>query len=280
MVLWRGLRTAIVTGGAGFIGSAVTSELLRRGLMVLVVGGSADPITAERLAPLMTDTLDVIVHCAGTSSVGAAIANPVREHERTVPPFARLCAAARERAPNARVVLISSAAVYGNAAIVPTPEAAPLAPLSPYGRDKQACEAIAQQYGASIVRLFSVYGAGLRKQLLWDACNKVGAPVFAGTGDEQRDWLHISDAVELILIAAKRPMIVNGGTGGGVRVRDVLALLYKELGGGVTPSFTGETRAGDPQRYIADITLARSLGWAPKMSLARGIADYVAWFRS
>lgn len=135
-----------------------------------------------------------------------------------------------------------------------------------------------------VVRLFSVYGPGLRKQLLWDACTKArtGEPTFGGTGDEERDWLHIDDAVSLILAAAEHATsdvpIINGGSGRGVRVSDVVGGICRELGAPL-PRFSGEARPGDPVRYIANIDKARSIGWTPKIDLARGIAQYVAWFR-
>jgi UDP-glucose 4-epimerase len=269
------MRTALVTGGAGFIGTAVVAALARAGHRVTVAGTSSitDPLTADTV----TADTELVIHCAGSSSVAASLADPAREHAKTVVPFAALL----ERvAPQTRIVLVSSAAVYGATTIVPTPETAPLAPLSPYGEDKRACEELCRGHNATIVRLFSVYGPGLRKQLLWDACRKAkaGTPTFAGTGDEERDWLHVEDAAALIVRATESIGVFNGGAGVGVRVRDVVGPICRAFG--VEPTFSGESRAGDPPRYVADITRARSLGWAPKVELERGIADYVAWFRA
>jgi UDP-glucose 4-epimerase len=281
---------ALVTGGAGFLGTAVVEELERGGYHVAIAGRSAitDPLHA-RLDALGPDT-DLVVHCAGSSSVAASVADPAREHAKTVPPLAALLAEIRARATRARVVLLSSAAVYGAATQVPTPETAALAPLSPYGEDKRACEELCLAHAraghaAAIVRLFSVYGPGLRKQLLWDACRKAraGVPTFAGTGDEERDWLHVRDAAALIVRVAAEASpaapVFNGGAGTGVRVRDLVELVGRELGAPAA-HFTGEVRAGDPRRYIADITRARSLGWEPRIALAQGIAEYVRWFRA
>lgn len=288
MVLSPRMARVVVTGGAGFVGSAVVDELCRAGDHVTVagLGTTNDPLNARRLAEVITSSVDLIVHSAGSASVSASVTNPAGEHAKTVPVFAALLERVRSHAPNARVVLISSAAVYGNTSLVPTPETAAPAPVSPYGEDKQACEELCRAHGraTAIVRLFSVYGAGLRKQLLWDACRKAtaGAPMFAGSGDEERDWLHVSDAATLIVRVAAHTAsdapVINGGAGLGVKVRDVVGQICRELG--TEPLFTGEARAGDPSRYVADIARARALGWQPRIELVRGISDYITWFRA
>jgi UDP-glucose 4-epimerase len=289
MVVSVGMRTALVTGGAGFLGTAVTEALAADGYAVTVLGRSSrtDPVTRATIVAALEQVPELVVHCAGSSSVALSVRDPEGERAKTVPPFAELLAQLRAHAPAARLVLLSSAAVYGNAATVPTPETSPIAPLSPYGEDKVACEQLLRAHGgaAAIVRLFSVYGPGLRKQLLWDACQKAsaGVPRFAGTGDEERDWLHVRDAAALIVAAGRAASsdvpIVNGGTGRGTSVREVVGHVCRELGAPAA-EFSGEVRAGDPARYVADITRARSLGWAPRIDIARGIAEYVAWFRS
>jgi UDP-glucose 4-epimerase len=283
------MKTALVTGGAGFIGAAVVRAL--GGYAVTIAGTSSisDPLTATRIAALEPN-IDLLVHCAGGSSVGASLADPSADYEKTVPPFMRLLEYVKTRARRARVVLLSSAAVYGNAVEIPTSETSTIAPVSPYGVHKRMCEelclssACIDGVSSTILRLFSVYGAGLRKQLLWDACRKAraGDVTFAGTGDEERDWLHVDDAAALIVAAAGQASpdvpIYNGASGVGIRVRDVVEQICRELGADA-PRFSGKTRAGDPQRYVADITRARALGWAPQIQIERGVSQFVAWFR-
>ena len=113
----------------------------------------------------------------------------------------------------------------------------PLAPLSPYGLHKCLAEDLCRFYAAywklpiAVIRFFSLYGEGLRKQLLWDACKKLhgDAFIFEGTGNEERDWLHVEDAVRLIALAGEHASslcpIVNGGSGAARSVRSVLEAL-------------------------------------------------------
>jgi UDP-glucose 4-epimerase len=136
------------------------------------------------------------------------------------------------------------------------------------------------------VRLFSVYGAGLRKQLLWDACNKLsrGERHFYGTGAELRDWVHVTDAATVLVAAIDQAStqcpVVNGGTGRAESTRRILTALFDALGSSVAPTFTGEPKAGDPVSLVADPARAFMLHWKPRVSWEQGIAEYAMWFRS
>ena len=153
---------------------------------------------------------DVIVHCAGSGSVGFSMTHPYQDFQRTVATTLAVLEYARLYAPRARVAYPSSAGVYGEVQKLPIAETDPLSPASPYGVHKrfaeELCASYAQHFGiaVAVVRLFSVYGAGLRKQLLWDASQKImrGENRFFGTGEEIRDWLHVEDAASLLIAAA------------------------------------------------------------------------------
>ncbi|MCU1281518.1 MAG: putative nucleoside-diphosphate-sugar epimerase protein, partial [bacterium] len=260
------------------------------GYEVVSVGRGTERATlsGEQLAPLI-DNVSVVVFCAGGSSVGQSIDAPFVDFDNSVPPLAATLELLRTRAPSARLVFLSSAAVYGHADHFPTREDSPARPISPYGFHKrigeQLCSSWAGSYGlqVAIVRLFSVYGPGLRKQLLWDACRKAraGQRRFAGTGGEIRDWLHIDDAVALIMAATRAAAndapVINGGTSVPTTVASIVADVFAALDAGV-PEFIGGGRPGDPPRYVADISRASALGWLPRVEVKRGVRDYVRWF--
>ena len=294
---------ALVTGAAGFIGSYVVRQLLDEGYSVVGIGHAGRRPSnslafrwheSEIDVPSLRNIAcvpDLIVHCAGSASVASSIADPEAERRRTVDSAVAVLEFAASTAPAARLVLISSAAVYGHVAVQPISEERMLEPVSPYGEYKQEVEAMwctqastAGLHGA-IVRLFSVYGEGLRKQLLWDACMKfsAGDAQFSGTGEESRDWLHVADAARLLVLAGRHASpacpVVNGGAGQTIPVREVLAELSRALGTDLPPCFNGVARPGDPMRYWADVSRARHWGWNSSLDWREGVRRYAHWFR-
>ncbi len=300
-------RAALVTGAHGFIGRHVARHLAQRDWTVQGLGHGRfdrgehaawglDSFTSGdvTLAGLVSARFkpDLVVHCAGGSTVGYSLSHPLQDFERTAATTAAVLEFARGTARGASIVFLSSAAVYGDARSLPLAEDTPPAPVSPYGVHKRIGEDLCRIYGTQfgvrcvILRLFSVYGAGMRKQLLWEAANRArsGDGVsFSGSGRELRDWLHVEDAASLVekaqdLASAECP-VLNGGTGAGVPVAQVLEALLAGLGGGHVPRFTGERRPGDPQALVADIARARTLGWRPQVDWREGVRAYAEWFR-
>jgi UDP-glucose 4-epimerase len=298
----------LVTGANGFLGRHVSRCYARKGYSVLGIGHGewtreeweSWGLSAWHRADVTLQTLQqhagtpsVIVHCAGSGSVAYSIENPLGDFERTVVTTAHVLEYVRQYAHTCSIIYPSSASVYGAAESVPIREDCRAVPISQYGVHKLMAEqmitAYARQFGtsASIVRLFSVYGCGLRKQLLWDACCKFANhdSVFMGTGDEVRDWLHVEDASGLLLLSAEHASpecpIVNGGSGEGVTVREVLNHLGRRLfQGKLTPIFSGAQRTGDPSRYVADINGSRAWGWQPTCHWKVGVAEYASWWKS
>jgi len=300
-------KSVLVTGGFGFLGRAAAYRFKSQGYRVVGVGNGRWDSSEARLrgfdtwldagvsmASLLTldEKFDVIVHCAGNGSVGYSLTNPLQDCKKTVDGTAELLEYVRLYNPSALVVYPSSAGVYGAKNDYPIKESDPLTPLSPYGYNKKIvedlCESYSNVYGirVAIVRFFSIYGAGLTKQLLWDACNKLADSrdevVFWGTGEETRDWISIEDAIELILkisACTDRYMVINGASGVRVTVRTVLEMLRYELGKDTNIVFNNTVKPGDPVFFHADITRAVQLGWAPAVSLQEGIKHYVTWFK-
>lgn len=299
-----------ITGGRGFIGRHLAARLAASGRRVVALGHGAwtdagrwgvarwlnGGISPANLGQLAQDEglPAAVFHLAGGSSVGAAIAAPREDFKRTVEATAALCDWLRLEAPATRLLAVSSAAVYGAGHDLPIPEAAAGRPYSPYGYHKlmmeQVCATYAETYGLYVVtaRLFSVYGPELRKQLLWDACEKLaaGAPVLdlGGSGGELRDWTHVDDVVRALEriaeLASPEAPVINVGTGRGLDVATVAELLVTAWGRETAVRFSGVGRPGDPRSLVADATRLDRLGFTFDVSPQRGIADYVAWHRS
>ena len=296
----------LVTGAAGFLGSEVMRVLHARGARVIGIGHGPAPaldglqrasfwpgdITCETLIAHGGEP-DIIVHCAGGSSVSGSLADPQADFKKTVIGCEEVLSYLRTRRPDARLVLSSSAAVYGTGHTAPIDEQTPLNPMSPYGFHKQMCEQMvsfhARTWGlkAAIVRLFSVYGAGLKRQLLWDACRKfaAGTPLFSGTGEEVRDWVHVSDAATLLCDAALHAStdvaICNGATGHGASVGEILRQLAAALGvQDGTARFDGIARPGDPAYLVGTADRAQGWNWRPQVQAREGIRQYAHWFRA
>jgi UDP-glucose 4-epimerase len=300
-------RTALVTGAHGTIGRYVARTLARDGWHVVGMGhGTWAPGEAQGWgvahwaeADVSLDALRslavkpaLVMHCAGSGAVGLSLTDPYLDFQRTVATTAAMLEYLRVDAPGAALVYPSSAAVYGVADRMPMPEDLPMRPASPYGMHKRMAEELVFEHArffrlrCAVVRLFSIYGEGFRKQLLWDACRRIQAneAEFFGTGDETRDWLHVSDAAALLVEAARHAgpqcAVVNGGSGESVTVRDVVSELFGLMGRSDRPVFRGTPRPGDPLHYHADMRRALAWGWKPGIGWREGLARYVAWFRA
>jgi UDP-glucose 4-epimerase len=236
---------------------------------------------------------DAIIHCAGGASVARSLEDPAGDFERTVMSTLRVLDFMRTHAPGARLVFLSSAAVYGATNVEPLSEDLLKRPMSPYGEHKAMAEDhvhnSAAQFGlsATTLRLFSVYGPGLRKQLLWELSRRALAGedplTLFGTGEERRDFIAVEDAAELIARAAnpaaQPPAVMNGGTGRATSVRELAEGLLAALGSEADVRFNGETKAGDPTTLVADTSRAHAFGFTPAVTLEQGLADYAAWAR-
>lgn len=303
------MRCALITGCRGFIGRHLARRMSEAGYAVIGIGHGAwtqgehhawgvtewcnADVTRTNLEAVAGDTrqIEVVFHLAGGSSVAPSLVLPAEDFRRSVGSTLEVLEWCRNRPERPSVVLASSAAVYGDQYGRPVHASDPGRPKSPYGHHKLMSEQLVQSYAesfgvaASIVRLFSVYGPELRKQLLWDACHKLratpGSLTLAGTGEELRDWLHVSDAARVLHHAARTASresgVIHGATGVPVTVREIADALCAEFGGAHGgASFSGQVRRGDPRVLVSYPEDVPNLG--PMRPWREGVAEYVSWF--
>jgi UDP-glucose 4-epimerase len=298
-------RTAIVTGGAGFIGSHLVDALLGAGRRVVVVddlsNGRAEAVASEasfevldisdkaRVDRLVDDVRpSAIFHLAAQASVTRSVADPVRDCVVNVEGTLNVVEAATRHA--VPVVFASTGgALYGDDAPMPTPEDTPPAPLSPYGASKLAAEAYVRTYGRAqglphtVARLANVYGprqsphgeagvVAIFAHRLWQG----ERPTVYGFGRPTRDYVHVHDVVRAMLAAEGTPGVFNVSTGRETDVLTVLGELQKAACTSVEPKLE-PLRAGELQRSCMDPDRARrELGWTSTIELSEGLRSTYA----
>jgi UDP-glucose 4-epimerase len=304
------MRLAWITGARGFIGRHLAVHLLNNGYQVAGIGHGAwvdsevlgwgvgrwinGEIHSSNLHSLRVSTgmPDLVFHLAGGSSVGLAIAAPHEDFFRSVASTVNLMDWLRLESPKTVAVVASSAAIYGAGHSGGIPESAGGIPFSPYGYHKLMMEQVCRSYGATfglrttVARLFSVYGSGLKKQLLWDLCKKLsadsGSVQLGGTGDEVRDWVEIRDVIHALerlgSLATCDCPVINVGSGQPTSVREIASIVLANWPSNRRVTFSGEQRSGDPFSLVADCSQLRATGFLPQVPVDVGVAEYVRWY--
>ena len=305
---------ALVTGGAGFIGSHIVDALVTRGDAVRVLDdlstGQGDNLNsaAELIEGSIVDAsvvaravagVEVVFHLGALGAVARSVANPRASNAANVDGTLNVLTEARDAGVR-RVVFASSSSVYGGADIVPTPETAPLRPRSPYAITKLTGDwytrVFSELYDLETValRYFNVFGPRQRSDATYAAVIPLFAaaliagepPVVHGDGTQSRDFTYVADVVAANLAAANAPAdrasghAFNIAPGEGTTLLELLDGLAARIGVTPNPVFV-DPRPGDVHRSCADATAAREvLGWAPTVSIPDGLAAYVDWIRS
>jgi nucleoside-diphosphate-sugar epimerase len=310
---------ALVTGGAGFIGSHLIEALIRRGARVTVLdnlslgsrenlawAGAGDALEfvegdageGTLLAKLLPGT-DWVFHHAALPSVPRSVAEPLESNAQNLDATLRLLVAARD-ARVKRFVFASSSSIYGDSDAPAKHESLPPQPLSPYALQKFAAERYGQLFhqlhGLPTVslRYFNVFGprqsfdspySGVIAKFC-TAFLRGEAPVIFGDGSQSRDFTFIDNVIAANLLAAEAPAdrvagrVFNIACGESVDLLRLVADLNSLTGQNLSPRFE-PARAGDVRHSRADIGAARAaLGFEPKVSWTEGLRRTLEWYRS
>lgn len=309
----RGAR-ALITGGAGFIGSHLARRLEALGAGVRVIddlstgnqanldGTDAELVTGSILdhAALKTATrgCDYVFHHAAMVSVPESVGDPDGCLQANIVGTQRVLEAARDAGAK-RVTIASSAAVYGDEPSLPSKETDPTDCRSPYAAGKASGETLARAfshcYGLSTVslRYFNIFGPRQDPKSAYAAVISAFAdrlirgvtPTVNGDGSQTRDFTPVDNVVHANLLAATHPddhkgTVCNVGTGRSISLLDLLASMGDALGTGVEPAF-GPPRAGDVMHSRADISRSKAaIGYEPIRSFEDGIAETIAWAKN
>ncbi len=308
------MASYLVTGGAGFIGSHLTEELVRRGHSVRVVdnlvtgkrrnldhlsgvefieGDLADPGIAERAAKGM----DYVLHQAAIPSVPRSVKDPVASNRANIDASLNILVAARD-ARVKRLVYAGSSSAYGDTPTLPKREDMPTNPLSPYALQKLVvelyCQMFTRLYGFETVtiRYFNVFGprqdpgspySGVIS-LFSTALLERRRPIIYGDGEQTRDFTYIANVVDGVLRACEAAKVagevINVATGGRISLNELLRTMNRVVGTDLEALYR-EPRAGDVRDSQADITKARALlGYSPSVGLEEGLKKTLEWCRA
>lgn len=310
----------VVTGGGGFIGSSLVRALLADGERVVVLDdfstgrrANLEGLDDSRLRVVEADIqggLDsemsqvdatwgaprAIIHLAAQVSVAVSLEDPIGDAHRNHCATLHVLEYARKH-PGARVVLASSAATYGDVDEVPLREASARWPLSPYGIHKFSSELSLRAYAdvhgvpTTSLRFFNVYGPRQDPRSAYSGVISIfmkrglagDSLTIYGKGEQTRDFVFVSDVANAIRKAASRDFsgdVFNVGTGQQTSIRTLAETIARLAGQGSQLAFA-PARKGDILHSCAELSHSRAvLGYEPSVSLERGLAQTLAWFRS
>lgn len=291
----------LVIGSKGFIGSH-TLDYFSKNAQVQCFGADIipdavseryffiDSINCDYRAIFEKVTFDFCINCSGAADVSASMKDPLKDFSLNTYNVIKLLDAIRLYAPGCKLINLSSAAIYGNPKILPIKESDAYAPVSAYGFHKKYTEEILNEFyeifgvKSCSLRIFSAYGIGLKKQLLWDISRKAKTLTdieLFGTGEETRDFINIEDILqcfELIIDKGKfEAEVYNIGNGVQITIRQVAEYLLEALNFKGTLRFSGYEREGDPLFWVADIEKIKGIGYIQKINIEEGLNKYAEW---
>ena len=308
------MATYLVTGGAGFIGSHLTEELVRRGHTVrvadsLITGRRSNldhipgvdfregDLADADFAAAVAQGCDYVLHQAAIPSVPRSVKDPIASNRANVDATLNVLVAARDAGVK-RLVFAGSSSAYGNTPTLPKREDMPANPLSPSALQKVVGEQYLQMftrlYGLETVsiRYFNVFGPRQDPTSPYSGVISVFAtallenrsPTIYGDGEQTRDFTYVANVVDGVLRACEAPgasgEIINVATAGRISLNDLFREMRKIVDASVEPTYA-EPRQGDVRDSQADIAKAeRILGYQPIVSFEEGLKRTIEWYRT
>lgn len=291
----------IIIGSKGFIGHNLLNHLLGKGYEVWGADVVVDYINKERYFLIDASNsdyssvfqhlkYDICINSSGAADVPESLKNPLRDYYLNTVNVFKILEAIKKYQPACRFINLSSAAVYGDPQYLPVKEGAIPNPLSPYGIHKLQAEQICKEFydfykiKTCSIRIFSVFGPGLKKQLFWDLYNKAKAGIpftLYGTGNESRDFIYVLDLLKAIEIVSEfssfNADVINVANGKEIMIKDAVSIFFNFFNHDIEYSFSGESRQGDPVNWLADINKLNSLGYQPSIDIDTGLQRYFEW---
>jgi UDP-glucose 4-epimerase len=300
---------ALVTGGAGFIGSHLADELLRQGNEVTIVddlaAGSLDnvpkkakfvkkDIARDDLAPDMRG-MDAVFHFAADPDVRSSATGSEASFNNNVVATFRVLEACR-KAGVKQFVFASTSTVYGEASVIPTPEICHCIPISNYGASKLACEAYASSYAHSygikstVLRYANIFGPRSTHGVMFDFYQKLKSDPqhleILGNGKQEKSYLYVSDCVSATITASARQPgaygVYNVGSKEKHTTDEIAQLVSRAFGTKPNIFYTGGERGwtGDVRLMLLDCSKIEKTGWSAKVGFEQGVGLYMDWLRS
>jgi UDP-glucose 4-epimerase len=311
------INSALVTGGAGFVGSHLVEKLANSGAQVTVLDNLSSglrenisnknvdfvcgDIRDSNLVDSLVQNVDIVFHLAEyipeTKKFGAghvikySVENPLLDFD--VSCLGSLTVLDKCRKYDKAIVFTSSAAVYGESGNESISEESQTMPSSPYGASKLCAEVYMVLYSnlyelpVTVLRFCNLYGPRQRKYLMYDILCKLRKNPkrleILGTGFEQRDFIYVEDAVNAVLLAALSSKssgspIFNVGTGTSISIKETVTSMLGILGIAPEVTFSQSSWKGDIKKLSANVNKINQLGFKPEYSLRKGMTKTIEWF--
>jgi len=307
----------LITGGAGFIGSHLCDKYIKQGDTVVCMDNFMNgnltnirhlltqknfklvngDIRDFNLVEKVMSGIDIVFHLAAQIHVDRSIIEPKMTYDINVGGTLNILEASRMNDVK-KILFASSSEVYGTAIYNPMDEDHPLNAPHPYGASKIAGDRLCYSYNATygmnidIVRSFNVYGPRQKDSGYGGAISiftkrvmNNQPPIIYGDGKQTRDYLYISDLISGydMLLKYKEKIItpINFGTGEDISIKDIATRIIYSFGKQDTMSpIYVESRPGEVDHLIADITKAKKIGWSPKYNIHSGLDEFINWYKN